>query len=124
LQLAWPIAPLSFSFVASEEGNYAAGPLRTFRADATWLRFGRLSLLTSSAATRGFELDCRSTCQPTLERSMAVEGRLHLFSTRAVPDAYLFTRYETRWSEAGTPRPVFSATRGLLRMGFGGLLDL
>ena len=85
LQLSWPIQPLSFSFHGSEEGNYAAGPLRLFRAEATWLRLGRLSLVTSSAADRAFELDCRLTCQPIVSRSIAVEGRLHLFSTRAVP---------------------------------------
>jgi hypothetical protein len=125
LQLSWPIQPLSFSFHGSEEGNYAAGPLRLFRAEATWLRLGRLSLVTTSAADRAFELECQLTCQPVVNRSMAVEGRLHLFSTRAVPEAHAFARFETRWSEAGSSPPRFSATRGgLLRVGLGGLLDL
>lgn len=125
LQLSWPIQPLSFSFHGSEEGNYAAGPLRLFRAEATWLRLGHLSLVTTSAADRAFELDCRLTCQPIVNSSMAIEGRLHLFSTRAVPAAHAFARFETRWSEAGSSQPTFSGTRGgLLRMGLGGLLDL
>jgi hypothetical protein len=125
LQLSWPIQPLSFSFRASEEGNYAAGPLRLFQAEATWLRLGRLSVLTTSAAERAFELDCRLTCQPIVSRSMAVEGRLHLFSTRAVPEAHAFTRYEARWSDTGSAPPIFSPTRGgLLRVGIAGQLDL
>jgi hypothetical protein len=125
LQLSWPIQPLSFSFHGSEQGNYAAGPLSLFRAEATWLRLGRLSLVTTSAAERAFELDCRVTCRPIVDRSMVVEGRLHLFSTRAVPEAHVFVRYETRWSQEGNSRPNFSGTRGgLWRMGFGGLLDL
>lgn len=124
LQLSWPIAPLSFSFQASEQGNYAAGPLRLFRAEATWLRLGPLSLLTTSASERAFELDCRLTCQPALARRMAVEGRLHLFSTRAVPEAYLFAGHEASWSEARSSRASFSRKQRLWRIGFGGLLDL
>ena len=124
LQLSWPIAPLSFTFHGSEQGNYAAGPLRLFQAQATWLRLGRLSVLTTSAAERAFELDCRVTCQPIVGRTMAVEGRVHLFSTRAVPEAHAFARYEVRAIDTGSSNPRFSARGGLLRMGFAGLLDL
>ena len=124
LQLSWPIQPLSFSFHGSEEGNYAAGPLRLFRAEATWLRLGRLSLVTTSAAERAFELECQLTCQPMVSRRIAVEARLHLFSTRAVPEAHAFARYETRWGEAGRSRPSLSTNQGLFRVGLGGSLDL
>jgi hypothetical protein len=95
-----------------------------FRAEATWLRLGRLSLVTTSAAERALELDCRLTCQPLVGHSMAVEGRLHLFSTRAVPEAHFFARYGTRWGEADGSRPNFSRARAPFRVGFGGLLDL
>jgi hypothetical protein len=125
LQLSWPLRPLSFSFHGSEQGNYAAGPLRLFQTEATWLRLGRLTLLTTSAAERAFELDCRLTCQPIVNHSLAVEGRLHLFSTRAVPEAHAFARYETRWSNDGSASSVFSPARdGLLRLGIAGQLDL
>jgi hypothetical protein len=125
LQLSWPIQPLSFSFHGSEQGNYAAGPLRLFQTEATWLRLGRLSLVTTSAAERAFELDCRLTCQPIVNRSVAVEGRLQLFSTRAVPEAHAFARYETRWSDTGSASSSFSPARdGLLRLGIAGQLDL
>jgi hypothetical protein len=125
LQLSWPIQPLSFSFHGSEQGNYAAGPLRLFQTEATWLRLGRLSLVTTSAAERAFELDCRLTCQPIVNRSVALEGRLHLFSTRAVPEAHAFARYETRWSDTDSASSGFSPARdGLLRLGIAGQLDL
>jgi hypothetical protein len=76
LQLSWPVAPVAFSFHASPQGNHATGPLSSFRAEALWLRQGPLSLLSVSRAELAFELDCRSTCQPMLERAVSVEARL------------------------------------------------
>lgn len=118
LRLTWPVAPLAFSFQAWEHGNYAAGPLRQFRAEATWLRQGPLSLLSISRAERAFELDCRATCQPMLERAVAVEARLHLYSGAVVREMHGFARYEVNWSEASDNKK-----RAGMRFGLAGSFD-
>jgi hypothetical protein len=118
LQLSWPVAPLAFSFQASEQGNYAAGPLRSFRAEALWLRYGPLSVVSVSRAERAFELACRSTCQPMLERAVAVEARLHLHSGRLVREAHGFASYEMNWSETSQNKK-----RALMRFGLAGTFN-
>lgn len=121
LRLTWPVTPLRFSFTGSEEGNYANGPLRLFRAESLWLHTPTLQLLTIGSAERDFELDCSGlTCQPVVKSGFAVEGRLALprFSG-AVPSSYAYVRASSyRTPQALSPRSV-----GLISAGFGGTLN-
>ena len=78
LRLSWPIAPLKFSFTATEIAGYANGPLQLFRAESLWLRTARFQLMTAGSAERAFELDCSKTCRPMLQRVFDLEARLAL----------------------------------------------
>jgi hypothetical protein len=118
LQLSWPAAPLAFSFRSYEQGNYGARPLSSFRAEALWLRQGRLSLVSISRAERAFELACFSTCQPQLERAVSVEARLQLASGAVIREAHAFAGYEMNWS--GTSQ---NKKRALMRFGLAGTFD-
>ncbi|HEX2876333.1 MAG TPA: hypothetical protein VHP33_34005 [Polyangiaceae bacterium] len=121
LRLTWPVAPLRFSFSGSEEGNYANGPLRLFRAESLWLHTPSFQLLTIGSAERDFELDCSGlTCQPVVKSGVAVEARLALprFSG-AVPSTYAYVR----GSSYRTPQPMSARSGGLISAGFAGTLD-
>lgn len=121
LRLTWPVTPLRFSFSGSEEGNYANGPLRLFRAESLWVRTPSLQLLTVASGERDFELDCSGlTCQPVVRTGFAVEGRLALprFSG-AVPSSYAYVR----GSSYRTPQTVGARSAGLLTAGFAGTLN-
>jgi hypothetical protein len=121
LRLTWPVAPLRFSFSGAEEGNYASGPLRLFRAESLWIHTPTLELLTIASAERDFELDCSGlTCQPVVRSGFAVEGRLALprFSG-AVPSSYAYVRA----SSYRTPQPLSARSAGLISVGFGGTLN-
>jgi hypothetical protein len=118
LQLSWPVAPLSFSFRASQEGNYASGPLQLFRAEALWFRRGPLSLLSVSSGERAFELDCRSICQPELERSMSLEARIHLYSGPVVREVHAYVSRGLSWSES-----TDNKRRTFTRFGLAGTFD-
>jgi hypothetical protein len=115
LRLQWPIAPLQFTFTGAELSGYRNGPLQLFRAESLWLRTPTLQLLTVSRAERAFELDCRVTCQPIIQRSFDLEARLALPPVvPAVADTHAFVRssgfYTTQRPRAG----------GLLSAGFAG----
>jgi hypothetical protein len=119
LRLTWPVAPLRFSFSGTEEGSYANGPLRLFRAESLWLRTPSLRLLTIGSAERAFELDCSGlTCQPVVKSGLAVEARLALprFSG-AVPSSFAYVR------GASYRTPVSARAVGLVSAGFGGFLN-
>lgn len=118
LQLPWPVAPLSFSFRASQEGNYASGPLQLFRAEALWFRQGPLSLLSVSSGERAFELDCRSICQPELERSMSLEARVHLYSGPVIREVHAYVSRGSSWSES-----TDNKRRTFTRFGLAGSFD-
>ena len=118
LRLALPTTPLRFSFSASEEGNYAKGPLRLFRTESLWLQAGSLQVLTVASAERDFELDCSGlTCQPVIKNSFAVEGRLALPRlTPHVQSNYAYVR--SSWSR--TPQPLSARNSQLISVGFAG----
>lgn len=118
LRLSWPLGPRAFSFHALEQGSYAAGPLRLFRSEAVWLEQGPFSLLSIASGERAFELDCRSTCQPQIERAISVEARLRLHTGTAIREAHAFARYELNWSEARENKK-----RTLMRFGLAGTFD-
>jgi hypothetical protein len=118
LQLSWPVAPLSFSFRASQEGNYANGPLQLFRAESVWLRRGPFSLLSVSSGERAFELDCRSTCQPALERAMSLEARVHLYSGPVVREVHGYVSRGLSWGEM-----TDNKRRTFTRFGLAGTFD-
>jgi len=94
LHLSWPIAPLRYSFSASEElTGYATGPLQLYRAESLWLETPALQLLTAGSSERAFELDCRLTCQRIVKRAFDFEARMPLpLMTSAVPNSYAFLR--------------------------------
>jgi hypothetical protein len=121
LRLTWPVAPLRFSFSGTEEGNYANGPLRLFRAESLWLHTPSFQLLTIGSAERDFELDCSGlTCQPVVKSGFAVEARLALprFSG-AVPSTYAYVR----GSSYRTPQALSPRSTVLISAGFAGTLD-
>lgn len=118
LQLWWPVAPLSFSFRASQEGNYASGPLQLFRAEALWLREGPFSLLSVASGERAFELDCRTTCQPALERSLSLEARVHLYSGPVVREVHGYVSRGLSWGEM-----TDNKRRTFTRFGLAGTFD-
>ena len=94
LELSWPVAPLGFSFSATEElTGYAGGPLQLYRAESLWLSMPSLQLMTVGSSERAFELDCRLTCQPLVKRTFDLEARVLLpLTTQAVPSSYVFLR--------------------------------
>lgn len=118
LRLAWPITPLRFSFSGREEGNYANGPLRLFRAESLWLKVGALQGVTVASAERDFELDCSGlTCQPVVKNSFAVEGRLALPRvTPQLAETYAYVR--SSWSR--TSQPISPRNSKLISVGLAG----
>ncbi|MGC4089619.1 MAG: hypothetical protein QM756_17375 [Polyangiaceae bacterium] len=125
LELEFPLLrPLRFSFNAAPVAGYEQLALPTFRSESVWWQRGALSLQTFSQQAPAFELDCSVTCQPMLERTLGVEGRLELGGLgRAAPATNLYVRAQSSQvfpSAAGTGRP---RTFSLLSAGFGGLLD-
>lgn len=116
LQLTWPIAPQRLSFDLSRPILSADGPLQPYHYQATWWRSGPLELLSFQSVDQSFELECRLTCQPVIERSWGAEARYHLGGSGAVPDPYLFAR------RAVVLSPL--KTEGRLLVGLGGQLDL
>ncbi|MFO7179964.1 MAG: hypothetical protein DIU78_014795 [Pseudomonadota bacterium] len=92
----------------------ALEPLRssTYSWEALWWEHGHLSLRTFSHGGRGFELDCRLTCEPMLENAAGAELRLELGGHGRIPATHLFLRTE------GVQNPRWNRS---LRLGFGGL---
>jgi hypothetical protein len=126
LKLTWPIAPVSFSFRGFDAGSTATGPLLAFEARSLWLQSGPLSLSTFAAALPTAALDCSGlTCQPTLMRSIGVDGRLHLYSGSIARETHAFARYESQWMTTNEPSLAqASKKRGSFSVGIGGALDL
>jgi hypothetical protein len=94
LELSWPVAPLAFSFSATDQPTgYAGGPLQLYTSESLWLAAPSLQLVTVGSSERAFELDCRLTCQPVVKRTFDLEARVLLpLTTRAVPSSYVFLR--------------------------------
>jgi hypothetical protein len=75
-------------------------------------------VLTATTAERAFELDCRLTCQPVVNRAIELEARLKLPGVGAtVPSTYVSLRSSAGYASQ-SPRAA-----GLLRANFGGFLD-
>jgi hypothetical protein len=118
LQLTWPVAPLGFSFSQQEVGGYAIGPLQLFRAEALWLETPALRLLSVASAERAFELDCRLTCQPVVQRALALEARVPLPRLGpVVSNPYAFIRSSSFYT---SQNPHFTRQ---LSAGFAGALN-
>lgn len=78
---------------------------------------GSVDLLAFNRVQPAIEMDClASTCQPKLERTLGMEGRIQLGGQGKLPDNYLFMRREM----VGGPVRSF----GRMKLGIGGLLDL
>jgi hypothetical protein len=121
LQLTWPVAPVSFAFRGWDAGSSATGPLLAFDTRSLWLQSGRLSLHSLASAAPSAALDCGGlTCQPTLLRSVGVEGRVHLYSGTVVREAHGFARYESQWAAKESSK----GGAHVLSFGLGGTLDL
>ncbi len=78
---------------------------------------GAASLNVFNRVSPAIEMSCLATpCQPAIEKSLGIEGRLNLGGKGVVPDNYLFIRRQT----------VLSPTGNIRRLGFGlgGALDL
>jgi hypothetical protein len=116
LELEWPsIKPRQRWFTATSVPGYEILRLPTFREEAAWWGTGRLELRSYAQVMPG-ELDCRLTCQPSLEQSGGLDVRLDLGGAGAVPNTFLSLRRE----HAITPARADSRWA----LGFGGLLDL
>jgi hypothetical protein len=116
LELEWPtLQPRQRWFTGTSVPGYEVLRLPTFREEAEWWGAGRLALRSFTQVMPG-ELDCRLTCQPSLEQSGGLDLRLDLGGAGAVPNTFLSLRREN----------VITPARGHSRwaLGFGGLLDL
>ena len=117
LRLTWPLQPEQVSFNPGQPIPSADGLLRPYRLEALWLQRGPLELKSFQRVEQSIELDCWLTCQPVLERSAGVEGRLQLGAVgRTVPESHVFAR------GASILSPLQRGQR--LLFGLGGLLDL
>ena len=118
LRLALPVTPLRFSFSASEEGNYAKGPLLLFRTESLWLQAGPFQALTVTSAERDVVLDCSGlTCQPVIKNIFAVDARLALPRvTPHVQSSYAYVR--SSWSR--TPQLIGPRDSRSLSVGLAG----
>lgn len=117
LRLSWPMRPLQVTYTESEVTGYVA-PLQLFRLESLWLQTPRFQLLSATTAERAFELDCRLTCQPVVNRAVELEARLKLpGASAAVPSTYVSLRSSAGYTSQA-PRAA-----GLLRAAFGGFLD-
>jgi hypothetical protein len=125
LRLAWPIAPLRFTFteVMPIGLGFASGPKEYFVAESIWAQVGPLSLRTRSEAVEAIELDCVSyTCAPVRELALTAEARLDLGAlASAVPSTHLFWRHTTYANKGGG---FVMPGAGRVQLGWGGLLDL
>lgn len=125
LRIAWPIAPVRFTFseVMPIGLGFARGPTEYFVAESVWLEAGPLSLRTRTSSAEAIELDCTSyTCVPVREVALTTEARLDLGAlgrSSVLPESYLFARAQHYANKAGGfVRP--GASR--LQLGWGGLL--
>ncbi len=121
--LPFPLAPRRFSFERIRPVVPTAFdvPPVLFRADATWLDAGPLTLHTLMQSSEALGLDCRLTCRALPELMLSEEARAHLGGAGPVPDNYVYL--QNRWTAA--PSGGFTrGASGLVSLGLGGLLDL
>ncbi len=123
LELRWPLSPQRVSFSLAQPIASADGPLQPYAAEAVWWSSGPLSLRSFDRVQQSFELDCRVTCQPVLERSLGVEARLELGGGGVVPETHLFARGSLVQTPAALAA-VAPRNFGRFQLGLGGQLDL
>lgn len=117
LRLHWPVQPLGVSFSQGELKGFAAD-LQLYRLEALWLESPRVQLLSAASTERAFELDCRLTCQPVVNRAVELEARLKLPGLgESVPSTYVSLR-SSAFSSSMNAQPS-----GLIRANFGGFLN-
>jgi len=125
LELTFPfLKPLRFSFNADPVPGYQALELPTFKAESVWWERGALSLRSFTEVAPALELDCTVTCQPTLARTLALEGRLGLGGLgRAIPATHVYVRGQSTQVVAPAGGGFVQRSFSLLSAGYGGLLD-
>jgi hypothetical protein len=115
LPLVWH--PLTVSWTTTPAPTYELMRWATYDWEARIWRKGPVDLFAFNRVRPAIELDCLAfTCRPKLESTYGTESRLHLGGKGAMPDNYLFMRFER----------VIAPVHGFSRMkfGIGGLLDL
>lgn len=125
LELEFPVLkPLRFSFDGQAVPGFEPLRLPTFRSESVWFESGRLSLRSFTQVAPSLELDCSVTCQPMLDHTLGVEGRLQLGGVGpAIPATYLYVRGQSTQVFPTAPAARGAQKFGLLSAGFGGLLD-
>ncbi len=96
-QLDWPaLGRLSFSWNLTASPTYETLRWSTYDWNTMIAQKGPLSLRLFNRVLPAIELDCLSSvCQPTVERTLGLEGRLNLGGNGITPSNYLFIRPET-----------------------------
>jgi hypothetical protein len=82
----------------------ADGELTTYVASLPVVVTGAVTLGASGSAAEKLELDCRSTCQQQLERTVALDARAVVAGDNAQPDASVFLRTEQVSSRPNSER--------------------
>ena len=108
LRITWnPVASPTYEVLGSSMYTW----------DARFWERGALSVSLFNSVRPAIELDClASVCHPMMERTLGLEGRIHLGGRGILPNNHLFIR----------PERVLGPMRGFPRfkLGFSGDLDL
>lgn len=119
-QLDWPILvrPLTFSVSSTVVPTYEMLRWPTYDWEMLLWKKDSIGLHLFNRVLPAIELNCtKGACQPMLESTLGLEGRLNLGGRGALPDNYLLMRREI------VQEPVNGSYRRL-KFGLGGALDL
>jgi hypothetical protein len=114
-QLQWPMLgkPLVFSWNLTASPTYETLRWSTYDWNTMLAQTGPISLQVFNRVLPAIELDCLSgVCQPMVERTLGIEGRLNLGGNSITPNNYLFARPEA------VMNPIRNYQR--LKLGLGG----